>query len=479
MGTQNKRKRDNEGAVEEGQRRKKRIVRPEDLLDGATVGTKSSGGNGNGNVLNYVVIDDIPDKRIIGTIVNIAAYFHVGLVGIDIEAIAGMAGLASYNKKLFGAGTLRIFLNLPNNFYSGNYERDMEMLLKHNKIDSMEEFNHLMKQVELERECKGEAPPLKMKYPSQNLTGLLFDSGRIVLIGASNEYLARYGASLIVYMLQKYRNIPARFSNFRIVNIVTTFSLGFDVDLEKFAAGEGTLVNYIPDLFPAVMMPSPNNMTLLVNYTGNCILTGSRDRRVLKEFFKKQYYIIIKYRKKTKAEEYKEYMKNKQVSLEHGAAGRALVTPGNREEEFPQLAIPMEKSDGKYDAISNEVMNRGGTEEERQLCKDVMGLRDTVLEFMSKATSMDKGDKSPEKKEKVNSRMNAYQHIHKIIESLDEISESDRATAPPLRKIGKGTSDEDVRASIRRGPSHDHHHFYPKVPTILNRSIQRMSVGHF
>jgi len=171
MDTPRKRKRAT-GVVDEVPRPKKRIVRPEDLLEGATVSTKSSGGNG--NVLNYVVIDDIPGKKIIGSIVNIAAYFHVGLVGIDIEAIAGLDGLASYNKKLFGAGTLRIFLNLPINFYSGNYVRDMEELLKNNKIGSMEEFNHLV-----EESIHGLSDPPKIRYPAQNLTGLLFDSGRI------------------------------------------------------------------------------------------------------------------------------------------------------------------------------------------------------------------------------------------------------------------------------------------------------------
>lgn len=280
-----------------------RVMRSEDILKGSTVSTGHS--SGNNNILNYVccnlrdetVAGDVKERKIVGSIVNIAAYFHLGLDGIDVEAVCAY-GLASYNRKRFGAGTVRLFVNLPNNHYTNSYEKDMDLLLKNNGISSLDEY---MAMVEKSKASPWEVLP-KIRYPSQNLTGLLFDSGRIVLIGASNEYIARQGAALLVYMLHKKMKIAAQLSDFRVVNIVTTFYLGFEVDLETFAKEEGSLVNYAPGLFPAVIMPSPTRMTLLVNYTGNCILTGADSRESLRDFFMTHYPLICKYRKKTERE---------------------------------------------------------------------------------------------------------------------------------------------------------------------------------
>jgi TATA-box binding protein (TBP) (component of TFIID and TFIIIB) len=256
---------------------------------------RSTSGIGGDNVLKYIEIMDIPGTRLVGTIVNVAAHFHLGLAGIDVEAVAAY-GLATFNRCKFGAGTVRILMDLPAEQYSGNYDQDVEMLIQKSGIRSTREYD---RRVEFSKK-NPRIPVPAIKYPLQNITALLFDSAQVVLTGAPDEYTARYGAALIARMLCKYMKIPARIADFRACNIVITFSLGFQVDLERFAREEGGSVDYEPSLFPAVIIKSPNHvdiLTMLINFTGIIILTGSSCRRALRSFFTQSYHIISKYKK--------------------------------------------------------------------------------------------------------------------------------------------------------------------------------------
>lgn len=282
--------------------KRKKVTPKDEVPEGSTISTGHS--SGNNNVLNYVIID-IDGKKIVGSIVNIAAYFHLGLAGICVESVAAQ-NLCSYNSRVFGAGTVRFRMNLPPNHYTGDFEADIATLLKESGFDSQEEFEEACRIAEENLE-----PPPKIKYPHQNVTSLLFNSTRVVLIGASNEYIARNGASRLVHMLCKCMGIPARLTDFRIVNIVTTFALGFQVDLDMLAKEEGCAAEYDPISFPAVIMPSGTKMALLVNYTGNCILTGCSCRKTLKAFFVTCYHIIWKCRRRTAKEKKQEEIARK------------------------------------------------------------------------------------------------------------------------------------------------------------------------
>lgn len=75
----------------------------------------------------------------------------------------------------------------------------------------------------------------------QDVAVLLFHTGKVMLPGASNEYMARTAAWHLVYMLRA-QGIPARMTNFRIETIVASFKLGFQLDVFKFASKLGILV---------------------------------------------------------------------------------------------------------------------------------------------------------------------------------------------------------------------------------------------
>ena len=271
------------------------MIFSEDLLEGATISTGHS--SGNNNPLNYIFVKGSSGRTYVGSIVNIAAHFNLGLEGIDVDAVASHH-FGTHNKHKFGAGTVRKFINLPLNHYSGDYDDDIEQLMRDAGLSSFDEFMEKVNEADKHPDVPKKSFVPKIRYPCQNITGLLFDSARIVLIGASNEYNARHGASLIVYMLCKYMKIPAKLTDFRVVNIVATFSVGFEVDLYALAEGEGSMAEFDPHLFGAVILRSLSSKTaLLVNKTGNCIVTGSDSRKQIALFFEEKFEIIAKYRK--------------------------------------------------------------------------------------------------------------------------------------------------------------------------------------
>jgi transcription initiation factor TFIID TATA-box-binding protein len=314
--------------------------------------------------MNYIEFNTdcgVGEKKIIGSIVNIAAFFHLGVPGIDVESVC-LHGLASHNAKRFGAGTVRVLINLPLNHRFDTYEEDIQILLSYNKVGSLAEYAAI---VEKSR-CDPSVLIPRIKYPAQNLTGLLFDSGRIVLVGASNEYIARAGGALMVYMLHDKMKIPVRFCDFRVVNMVATVNVGFQVDLERFAESEGSLVKYSPHLFPAVIMPSTKKMTLLVNYTGNCILTGANRREDLCKFFEDNFELIKKYR-----------VRGPEADVVVGSADKNLAMDVSS--MFP---VSMD--------FAPDLSNSSGAE----FCRDLIAAKDNILRRISESSGIDIDDRA-------------------------------------------------------------------------------------
>ncbi len=298
-------------------------------------------------ILNFIpfTVERQPGEKctILGSIVNIAADFDFGLDHICVKSVC-QNGLGTYNSKRFGAGTLRIHLNLGTNHRSATYDEDVALLLKNNKIGSLEEYMESN-----ENYKNGDPFTRSLRYPTQKQTLLIFDSGRVVSVGASSEWHARQGGALVVKLLNDEMGIPAQFRNFRVVNIVATVNLGFEVDLDKLSEGEGSRVAYDPDLFPAVIIPSEDKTTGLVNKTGNCILTGASNRLALQIFFNNMYHIVLKYRKKNLGE------------LE-------------KEEQEESLKVPT-----IIDTLVNKETSIVSNKSEDNLCRALLAVKDKIL----------------------------------------------------------------------------------------------------
>lgn len=229
--------------------------------------------------------------KISGYIVNIAAFFHLNWDNLSVFSVC-FNGWASFNKRRFGAGTMRIvgLGDIP--YYSGDYETDCSRFLQDQGYISLNAYyeSHGMGK---DGTLTPNSDLPSFWYPVQFLANLLFDSGRVVSIGASNEYVARHGASLLVAALQKYEGMHgASMSDYRTVNIVITFHLGFRVDLMELADTEKGFISFQREAFPAVIIHSETKITLLVNETGKCILTGAASEEELGLFLKQHFSLL-------------------------------------------------------------------------------------------------------------------------------------------------------------------------------------------
>lgn len=194
-------------------------------------------------MLNTIRVTDRPDIPS-GLTVNVAAQYRLELQQLNSRRIAVLADLGlGYNPKRFVAGTGRVRVYPPG-------------------------YRHGDRRI---------AP--------QDVTALLYHTSKVVLTGASNEYMARDSAWAQTFMLHRRLGVPVKMSAFRIENIVCNFFLGYEVDLAKFKESEGSLVDYNPQCFPAAIYSLNKRFTVLVNYTGKLIITGSRDRNASIKYY--------------------------------------------------------------------------------------------------------------------------------------------------------------------------------------------------
>jgi TATA-box binding protein (TBP) (component of TFIID and TFIIIB) len=110
------------------------------------------------------------------------------------------------------------------------------------------------------------------------ITAHVFGTGAVVLTGAYHAELARLAAWSLVLYFNKFLNIEAAVCNFTIRNIVSSFHLGFGVDLAALKLELGSRVRYDPDRFPAAIFDSALHAkaTALLYDSGNGVLTGCK-----------------------------------------------------------------------------------------------------------------------------------------------------------------------------------------------------------
>lgn len=211
------------------------------------------------DLLKTLKLDDLPDAPG-GTIVNVAGLMNLGLKELNLRSLVLLFGMGlCHSKKRFPAAIGRIRTSAPT-------------FTPHKDVP-------------------------------QDVTALIFNTSNVILTGAPNEYVARTGAWLLIYMLRK-EGIPARMLNFEVENIASKFSLGFKVDLDKFFEHLGAaLVTYVPELFPAALYcenkqkkKKKKHLTVLVNYTGSLVITGAQNRQDLLDQYRKIYLIAMQFR---------------------------------------------------------------------------------------------------------------------------------------------------------------------------------------
>ena len=136
-----------------------------------------------------------------------------------------------------------------------------------------------------------------MRIRDPKTTALIFASGKMVCTGAKHEEQCRQAARKYTRIIQKL-GFPAKFSEFKVQNIVATCDVRFPIRLEGLAFEHCNFASYEPELFPGLIyrMVSPK-VVLLIFVSGKLVITGAKNRDNIYNSFGNILPVLQKFRK--------------------------------------------------------------------------------------------------------------------------------------------------------------------------------------
>mmetsp|Transcript_15902 Transcript_15902/g.25218 ORF Transcript_15902/g.25218 Transcript_15902/m.25218 type:complete len:241 (-) Transcript_15902:214-936(-) len=136
-----------------------------------------------------------------------------------------------------------------------------------------------------------------MRIRQPKSTALIFSSGKIVITGAKTTDDAFISARKYVRILQKLE-FPAKFTDYKVVNIVACCSVRFSIRLESLAHFKPQNASYEPELFPGLIyrMSQPK-VVILIFVSGKIVLTGAKSKQEIDQSFRRLWPILQKFGK--------------------------------------------------------------------------------------------------------------------------------------------------------------------------------------
>ncbi|KAG5440844.1 hypothetical protein PCK2_000143 [Pneumocystis canis] len=124
-----------------------------------------------------------------------------------------------------------------------------------------------------------------MRIREPKTTALIFASGKMVVTGAKSEDDSKLASRKYARIIQKL-GFNAKFTDFKIQNIVGSCDVKFPIRLEGLAYSHGTFSSYEPELFPGLIyrMVKPK-IVLLIFVSGKIVLTGAKVREEIYQAF--------------------------------------------------------------------------------------------------------------------------------------------------------------------------------------------------
>ncbi|CAI5717723.1 unnamed protein product [Hyaloperonospora brassicae] len=138
-----------------------------------------------------------------------------------------------------------------------------------------------------------------MRLRDPKTTALIFGSGKVVITGGTSEGSCRLAARKFTRVIQKL-NFPAKFTEFKVRNVMGTCDVRFPIRLEGLLNDHARFSSYEPELFPGLIykLVEPK-LTLLIFVSGKIVLCGARDSNHLHQAIDKMYPVLLQYRKMT------------------------------------------------------------------------------------------------------------------------------------------------------------------------------------
>lgn len=136
-----------------------------------------------------------------------------------------------------------------------------------------------------------------MRIREPKTTALIFASGKMVVTGAKSEDDSKLASRKYARIIQKL-GFNAKFTDFKIQNIVSSCDVKFPIRLEGLAFSHGIFSSYEPELFPGLIyrMVKPK-IVLLIFVSGKIVLTGAKQREEIYQAFESIYPVLSDFRK--------------------------------------------------------------------------------------------------------------------------------------------------------------------------------------
>lgn len=131
-----------------------------------------------------------------------------------------------------------------------------------------------------------------MRIREPKTTALIFASGKMVVTGAKSEDDSKLASRKYARIIQKL-GFNAKFTDFKIQNIVGSCDIKFPIRLEGLASRHHNFSSYEPELFPGLIyrMIRPK-IVLLIFVSGKIVLTGAKVREEIYSAFELIYPVL-------------------------------------------------------------------------------------------------------------------------------------------------------------------------------------------
>ena len=150
---------------------------------------------------------------------------------------------------------------------------------------------------------------MRLKQPKS--AALIFNSGKIIVLGAKNEQDSEKAAKIFAHSIKGLGYEP-KFKNFQIINIVGTCDVKFDIKLTQLSLhinaklnnnSEKKICHYEPDIFPGLIYHmASHKLTVLVFSSGKINFVGAKHKNDIYEAYKRIYPLLLRFKKETVAE---------------------------------------------------------------------------------------------------------------------------------------------------------------------------------
>lgn len=125
----------------------------------------------------------------------------------------------------------------------------------------------------------------------KNLKGtvLVFESGKIVCVGARREDMAKEAFEKCAEIIREL-GFKAKVRNFEVHNFVASWDMGARINIREFAIANKQFCSYEPEIFPGCIYEL-NKSKILIFLSGKVFTTGVRDKADIKNIFQ---HIVLK-----------------------------------------------------------------------------------------------------------------------------------------------------------------------------------------